>query len=256
MSTDESTEPDSDASFILIRHPESRANHYLHNPNAYQKTVDELSQLINQEGDPDITETGKKQAKVTARHLVDKLLGMKNLSKMKIFYSRSGFKRTEAITNEFLAAWESSSDKQLEFLGDCHLEEYTSAKKPFIPKIGVRDKSPIDFIKRVHKDFMLNILKKYQDEPNSIFIFFGHSLYWSSVLSLIQQQILMPNLALETQLMNLIESEQQIKCAFHLPNCSLSILNYHRQSQIWRILGVGKNDHLDKEIQTGGHSVF
>lgn len=281
---------------LLIRHPESEANVHLHQHDSeidQSKISDILAQygdpditlkgkyqaqktsqyLANQYRQLDprpqviIHASNLRRTHLIANLFSDCLLELKCLFQQSKEKHIKNIKTKDKLTNDK----DQNLDKSLfdsynipDILGPyfhTELQEYTRQEKKINREKFKIDQSPRDFIARVYRDFIKGFLFQNQTVENELNVFFGHSLYWGvtlTILFLINQN---RDLALpenQEELINLLldSSGTKINIMFEIPNCSITTLKYDRQKESWRILGVGKNNHLGSYLITGNHSVF
>jgi len=265
-----------DTIIVLIRHPESESNVHLHKHE--DDLADDVSDQIRKSGDPNISLLGKKQADRTVRHLYRKFVDIdisnhkgNTIPDLEIMYSNCT--RTHYIAHHCHTHFQNMKEQDLDYgnsisqpiMLSC-LQEYTEPGKGGdgdgdgdggVPDSFIIDQSPVDFIGRVYDDFISKRLVIHQKQTNTLTFYFGHSLYWSLVLSMIVYQNQEPmQMTKEDMVSRLIDHNTgEINTVFEIPNCSITTLRYHSAQKKWKILGFGKNDHLD-HLATGTHSVF
>ena len=217
----------SDCIIVLIRHPESESNKHR---------------------GQDITETGKIQADITAKYLSFKYNNLENPPDLDIYFSNC--KRTHYIAQKF-ADYIGGNKIKLPFL-----QEYTKPSKASkVPEDFTIDYRPANFIGRVYNDFVLNELDKYRVGKKKLAVYFGHSLYWSLVISMITLLNQQPGLCKQDIISRFINKETgRIEAVFEIPNCSITTIKYNSELNKWSILGVSKVEHLGDYAT--GHSVF
>lgn len=243
-----------DCIIVLIRHPESESNLHL---NKHENDINDVSKQIQKIGDPDITETGKLQADVTISHLYNQYSKLSKYPNLQIYYSNC--KRTHYIAHECFNHFVDTckdhvniSKVQLPFL-----QEYTKPKKAKNgPHDFITDYTPQNFIGRVYDDFIVDELNKCRNGNQKLVFYFGHSVYWALVISMITLLNQEPKLTKQDIITRFINKETgRIDVVYEIPNCSITTIRYNSKLNKWLILGVGKNEHLGDHA-TGTHSVF
>ena len=225
---------------VYIRHSESESNVVLHNnPKSNLSSSEEA--LINSFSDPNITNKGKAQALVTANFLFDKIKSMKKTN-LKILVSP--FKRAQQTMLPFIELCEKHNIKH-NFIIMNELQEYTSPKKILNPEQKMRGlvnhhtwQDYIPFVLKFN-DILKQELKKQKD--NEILIIFGHSLFFSSLLSY--------HIAQEEHMSN-------DKPHIHQPNCCISCESYDIEREKWLTYIVSSVAHISSEIISGDHMPF
>jgi hypothetical protein len=256
-----------DPVIVLIRHPESESNVHLHK---HESELESHSiKHIHKLGDPDITPIGKIQADLTAKclyrkyHNIDMSTNPQNLfPDVEIYYSNCT--RTNYIAHESYRLLAEGKKTDIDYRNTISqpmmtrfLQEYTEPKKAEnAPYSFIIDHQPADFIGRVYDDFICRQLVKHQGQDNILALYFGHSIYWGLVLSMILVLNQEPDLGKEEIISRFIDSKSgRINIVFQIPNCSITTIRYKSDEKRWKILGFGKNDHLC-DFATGIHSVF
>lgn len=225
---------------IYVRHGESEQNQIIHKSEGQQ--VQDLQKMY----DPELTDLGKKQAEMTAEYLCYML--DKYYPHVTINVWVSPFKRTKQTAQPFI-----DKKPQVVVNSQClnHLlQEYTSEK----------NKYPIEMVESMdiipyHKDLYhyydcikalserIKIFNRNDDVNPTVLIIFGHSLTFSQLLTY--------------QSNNEAYQPQEIS-RIHLPNCSISVVQY-QQSETkfrgWQIYQTGNIAHLAK-YATGIHTPF
>jgi broad specificity phosphatase PhoE len=194
-----------------------------------------LSAIQNQGHDTDITEVGLHQANITIDYLVKRFEGYDGT----INVYCSDLKRTKYMANSFVKKY---PGKCVSVLNQVIMNEYY--------KRG--EEKPTDFIDRLRL-FIKENIEKNKKKKKCVYLFFGHSLYISLIL---------------THLIHMNRGEEKVDCIknnmididFELPNCSISTVS--NKYNKWRVLGIGNNGHLyrrkiiEEDLRTGCHCKF
>lgn len=209
---------------VYVRHGESVSNKIIHsNPGGL---TEEHKDMINSMSNPALTELGQKQAHDTGVHIVDKIIGM-------------GYKKVVMLVSPYDRAIQTSMPfvnnakirgLLLDIVNVDEMVEYTTP---------TRDRDWKSFVDRVKKfNNTLKGLLNDEVDGDAIFVLFGHSLFFSTLLTYQGTQ----------------ELFEDIPCIAHeLPNCSLSVVEYvNRKPQYWAIYHTSDVGHLFKP--TGHHT--
>lgn len=217
--------------FYLIRHGESESNKIIHSQEI--KDSKKRKKALNANGDPCLTPLGCQQAFHTAKHLFDKI--SEKYSSVNILVSP--LKRTKETADPFIELCK-KNNFPFKLVYDPNLQEYTSPQKQvdeLLTHLGeplIVDKQWSHFTDRV-----LKILKVLREPSETPFIIFGHSQFFSVLLSYFGSQ--------ETYVL------PRHKIVFHLPNCCITTFSYYYDH--WRIYYVANILHLPKSYRTGQH---
>jgi len=241
-----------DSIVVLVRHPESGANLHLHKHQ--DEIAQDISDILGKIGDPDISEKGIKQSIRTAEHLMERYQLLDHQPKVVVRCSK--FRRTHFIADQFIDQLKKNS---VPFDGPYHLhelQEYTRKGKEVGPGF-IKDQTAFDFVERVYDSFVNGLLTEHQKEQNDLLnVYFGHSMFWATTLSLLFYRNQEPHLTKEELILKVIDSDGRVETIFETPNCSITTIRWDSKQNKWSILGFGKNDHLGPELITGEHSVF
>lgn len=227
---------------IYVRHAESEANLIIHNRKNQLKPLSKSQEAImtSLHTDPNITLNGTYQAASTANHLLDRIRMMGRTS---VTVWISPFQRTQQTAKPFI-------DLCAKYHIDCEicilpeLQEYTTDKYTLSDKqkqIGLIVHGSVNhFLDKVVE--FSNILKDHlkTQEPNSVLIVFGHSLFISSLMAYHVTQ----------------ETFSNDLSGFHLPNCSISCEMYQSENNRWNTFIVGSIAHIPEKNITGNHVPF
>lgn len=118
--------------------------------------------------------------------------------------------------------------------------EYTHPEKIIEDDMGIKhDETWQHFILRVVNcaNQLEEEVKKYDDK--TVFILFGHSLYFSILMSYIVTK----------------DNIDNIDNCFELPNCSINSIVYREDKKKWRICHTSSIAHLG-QYATGYHNSF
>jgi broad specificity phosphatase PhoE len=229
--------PQNRANFILVRHAESEANLILHNASAVGGAEQYNAELIRQQidllGEPNLTEKGRFQAMTTGSYLLE-LIQANNWGDLTIDVLISPQLRAQLTAQAFINAakvqWPSTL--KLNLIQYPTLYEYCKSGKSYCAGETFNQ-----FQDRVYS-FLLNLK---ETPPAQVKIVFGHSLFFSSMLTLAANQLTYnPLISVEDM-------------AIHLPNCSISVLNWNPITQRWSIPVMGSIEHLPRSSRTGVH---
>lgn len=221
---------------IYVRHAESEANTIIHENKKKGKTSLSASQeiIFHSFADPKITSTGIEQSKTTAKYLFDQL---RKMNKTNITVFLSPMRRAQETGKYFIECFK---DTQITVKVLNELQEYTSTDVIF-------DEQHAHLIKHESKEQFYHQVMKFNDllheelkthTPEHALIIFGHSLFFSSLLSYHIQH--------EKNKITDVSSLQ-------LPNCSISCESYNPKDKTWKTFMIGHTSHLPKEIMTGTH---
>ena len=233
---------------VCIRHGESLANVFIHEAGKTSDYSKEMTEKINSVGDdPQMSDKGRDQAVKTAQHLREALKEITDETFVMIY--TSPMIRAQQTLAPFIAAGEPFHGKKI------------TIKEEMVEFDRKTQKSVKDFVTSVVLFFkMLERKATIACEDQHIFLF-GHSLFFSVFLHVVTMH--RPEISTD-ELINLVaerccdEKNNFINVAFHLPNCSISSVQAEQKNgeTYWKILGVGKADHLPLDIRTGHHSLF
>lgn len=239
---------------IYVRHAESESNAIIHTAKkenlihtSKKSNLKILSQsqevLLNSYSDPNITFIGSQQASCLAEHLINKI---NILNKKTVNIWISPFKRTIETANKFIElCTKNNIDHNVKIMPE--LQEYTSKKKTLTDKeidAGLIIHDTIDvFLNKI--TIFNDILKQhlYEQEVNqdSVLILFGHSLFFSSLMTYhITQETILPT---DTS-------------SLQIPNCSISCESFNCETNKWKTFIVGSIAHLPTTLITGNHVPF
>lgn len=258
------------ALLVFVRHPESTANEIIHK-NRHHTSADELTAALNNHptptnGDPDITESvGQQQVRYTSAYLADKCLkGATAGETLKI--TRSDMLRTARLAESFRRSILTTSTPAMVI--DPELQEYTRVGKSVPEHLRYRDEIPQTFISRVYKYYQRLADDNGSGIQNDITIVFGHSMFFSTLLSIMLLKRLQPEMT-ETEVVGALVEKydpEQIKLQFQLPNCSITTVrasickckslstSSSNNGVTFDVLGVGNDSHV--EPRTRGTVVF
>ena len=233
---------------IYVRHAESYANKIIHdNKKQHEPLNQSQKNLINSLVDPDITEIGIKQAKCTASHLINNI---KKLNRNKITVLVSPFKRTQHTCTYFIELLDGSEIcydakiiEELREYSPPKMSSSTALTVPEVPRDILVQESVNRFMDQVLE---FNEMLKKEFESCDTIIIFGHSLFFSTLISYHVTHELYRPTDIPT---------------FQLPNCSIScegynIFNELNNKKTWKTYMVSSISHLGKDIVTGNHVPF
>lgn len=257
----------SNTTIVCIRHGESEANFPLHqkdqkDQNLSKETINEL--IKAQGGDSSLTERGLEQARATALHLdpiFDTLVDTDNV----LLYT-SCLKRAQQTAAAF-----QQKDTQPLYL----------KKLQIIPEMKeYRRDDYVNAASFIEQIFKLFELLSYRTEASAsiepqIIVLFGHSLAFSVLFTIISfykrgiKKETHKQLVMDQLLSSDPEKPKYLNTLFQLPNCSISVIqglveavprldNPNKSNLVidWRILGIGKVEHLVNDLKTGTQSPF
>lgn len=226
---------------VLIRHAESEANQRLH-----ETGVKVTDQELLKYTDPTLTEKGRAQAAAVGAHLVKEVGESKDT--VKLYYSpQKRARQTKQIIFDSLKQSRATIFASMM----PNIYEYRCPEKgPLFVELGGDlvekpcDENPGEFIKRVNSfvcwcESQVPNTPSKTDKIDTIFVV-GHSLFFSAMTAICSSQR-----AYEPCLEGL---------AFHLPNCSLTVLQY--DGVMWSVLKTGDDSCLPRNLRTGGHTTI
>lgn len=245
---------------VCIRHGESEANVHLHK-DIKGKSETEIIELIKSSGDdPELTDKGKAQAKSTSDYLEPILTKVVDTDYVMLF------------TSELKRAQQTAS-----FLKQTESQPLYITKLQVLPEMKEYNKEEYvevaTFIDQIFRLFAFLQHKSVSAvEPQTI-ILVGHSLAFSTLFTIFafHQKGIDPVLhkKLVSDRLTVEGKPKYLNTFFELPNCSISVaqavpeaiprLDNPKRNDIqltWKILGLGKIDHLDTSLKTGIHSPF
>lgn len=215
---------------LYVRHAESTANVAKEKVNSGIATLEDIyhSNIL----DPDLTDTGLKQANELSQHLYNLIL-QKGYSNVKVIVSP--FIRTMKTSQAFLNKLQENNINHsvtklveiVEYIGD-H-KEIT----PELQKMGIKYDNWEKFVARV-KSFNTYLKNEISKKEHDITIIFGHGLFFSVLLSYQAVQ----------------ENIDAFHTCFDLANCSISSITYtsSETKRPWKIHGIGSVRHLPDDL--------
>ena len=211
---------------IMVRHGESVANKDLRFSGEY--------------ADPQLTELGHIQAKITAKYLVRCFEGT---TSNKIIVWTSPFLRTIQTAEPFIKL-AGNMVRKVESIQ--LLQEYTTSNNSLTPHLRkdfcIQHKQWSDFTNQL---FLLNELLRetyYNLKEDETLIIFGHSLVISTLLTYYISG---------ERVMNTCIDDTSIQ----IPNCAITCLK-PREETSWLILATGSISHLPAKFVTGSRTPF
>ena len=223
---------------IYVRHAESEANTIIHKSKSLGKPLTSSQELkIHSYSDPDITHLGIEQSKATAQYLFDNI---KKMNKKHVTVWLSPMKRAQHTGKYFIDLFK---DDLITTKIINELQEFTSTKITLEDHHTylVNHATKEEFFDQIMKfnELLLDELKNQTHEPNDhILIIFGHSLFFSSILSY----------HIQHEKNKIVEFS-----SLQLPNCSISCESYNFTENKWKTYMVSNISHLPKNIVTGSH---
>lgn len=205
---------------IFVRHGESQANAHQH----ADRNDPDLQQKMDAHGDPGLTETGVKQADVTAYYLAEKLTGS-------MLVLVSFMKRAYRTAEMFLRRCE----PRVQYLS--MLNEYTRPSKKLTAEhrgAGIYHHDSWDEFTAQVAAFVDMIEQRVEEET---VVVFGHSLFLSVLVSYVASN------------KRFIPEKDQ--CVFRFPNASITTFVYEENTKRWRVLHTASTAHMDDSIKTG-----
>jgi broad specificity phosphatase PhoE len=206
---------------IFVRHGESKANVLQH----ADRNAADLQEKMDALGDPGLSETGVKQADMTAYYLANKLSGS-------ILVLGSKMKRAYRTAQMFHHRRYESRERYTALLN-----EYTRPSKKLtnehVASGIVHHKSWDEFTANVVA--FVDMMEREVEEETVVV--FGHSLFCSVLVTYISsgKQVL----------------PEKDNCVFRFPNASISTFVYKEETKSWRILHTASTAHLGDSIKTG-----
>lgn len=222
---------------VYVRHAESEANIIIHNHKDKSKPLSQSQEMkINSFLDPDISQIGIEQAKVTATYLFDTI---KKMNKTKITVWQSPFLRAQHTAKYFI---ELCQENLIHSSIVNELQEYTSTKVILYNHAYlINHETKDEFYDQVIKFNKLLLEELEHQNQDNILIIFGHSLFFSTLITY---------------------HIQHEKCKIYdmsslqLPNCSISCESHDFLNNKWKTFMVSNISHLPKHIVTGNHILF
>lgn len=223
---------------VYVRHAESEANIIIHKHKDKTKPLSSSQEMkINSFTDPNISELGYNQAHITARHLLDTI---KKMGKTKITVWQSPFVRAQNTAKPFI---EQCTENLINIQIVPELQEYTTTKIVLQDHEThlVNHTTKEEFYDQVIKFNGLLLEELGKQTPEHILIIFGHSLFFSTLITY---------------------HVQHEKCkildipSLQLPNCSISCETHDFINQKWKTFKVASISHLPRDIVTGSHELF
>lgn len=214
---------------VFVRHAESESNVHLHTNHP------DAENLINEVGDPKITQRGVQQAQQTAKHITGILKN--TYSDQKVTVMLSAFQRTMDTFSELSKVWPEMPIETIKICKD--LNEYTSTKK----QLSETDKKRGLFHDESWDAFLLRV-KSFVDKElltiDSPTIIFAHSLWISAAVSyLSSQRRYLPH---------------KNELSFCFPNCSITVVRI--VNGVYKIECSASVAHLSSSVITGSHTDF
>lgn len=224
---------------IYVRHAESEQNQIIHQ--SKDQYIDTLKRMY----DPELTVLGRHQAKITAEYLC-RMLNI-YYPKVKIECWGIPFRRVSQTIKPFF-----DNDKVYNFSVINHygLQEYTPESKKYPEEMceatGIisHHDSLDQYYDQIEK--LSDSIKEFltdESREQKILIIFGHSLTFSQLLTY--------------QSNNEKHRSQEIS-RIHLPNCSISVVQYDQSKTKfggWQVYQTGSVAHLGA-YATGIHTPF
>jgi len=224
---------------FLVRHGESAANVIIHAHKSQGQTLSaEHEQIVSTFKDPPLSPLGEEQAQLTATYLVDTVNTMKP---SKVLVMASPYRRAMDTCRPFVVPGVAAGQPISYVTVNQGLREHTEKVKMLEEheSAGMSpDRTWSDFTDRVKAfaDHLKN--EATRCGPDTIIVVFGHSLYFSCLLSYIgSNETWMPD---------------DGTTVFKMPNCCISSIGYCGSKQKWSIYNVGYKGHLG-EAATGHH---
>ncbi len=218
---------------FLVRHGESASNKIIHaNKKQGQTLSAEHERIVSSFKDPGLTDLGNQQAARTAAYLVSCVDSMKPNN---VHILASPYERAMNTCRPFSG----QTGRPITVLNE--LREYTEEEKMSDVHVEagmIPDASWSSFTDRV-KSFA-NTVRQIASSAtsNDIIVIYGHSLYFSCLLSYIgSNQTWIPDSG---------------TTVFKMPNCCISSLGFCTKKKKWSIYNVAYKGHLDN-LATGHH---
>lgn len=230
---------------IYVRHGESQLNKFFCGNNSERGNATSIRSIA----DPCLTDLGKIQAEMVGDHLVNKTLEkqINGLKFSKVLVMVSPYDRAMNTSMPYLTKILEREDVELDvrILPDlCELTLPHKILNDDLKNKGIiHDNSWKSFVSRVKLfNKRLKSIIETQDSDKVLTIIFGHSLFFSVLLSIQGSQELF--------------NGELSQIAFELPNCSISSVGYSKIKKIWAIYHVASITHLSRDVITGNHVTF
>lgn len=232
--------------FIFVRHAETEANTVIHErkPEESLQSVDEAIQKVHESGPVELTLLGCGQARVTGTYLAELLVRNSHKWGTQINILNSNQHRcikTAIYARDrmkgHLLHMQKQDDRIPEFTfphfqdGITTLNEYNSFTKE---GVGIPEASFQDFSSRVLSFY------QYLQTLEHTTIVFGHSIFFSTLFT---------HMAAQGRYM----PDDVENLAFHVPNCSITMATFSKDTGIWSFILTASTQHLGPTFTTGLH---